>query len=217
MKKRTLKEEVSGENFKVAIFGSARIGRSGPRYQTVKSLAKMLGEQGIDIVTGGGPGLMEAANKGHRIGISKSKKKAHSIGLGIKLPREQTFNKYLDIKQEFRTFTKRLDKFMLLSNAVVVAPGGVGTLLELFYTWQLVQVDQICDIPIILLGKQWKPLLKWLKNYPLRNKFISRRDIDLLFVVDSPKDVMEIISDALLARKSGEKNFCLNYKKYKVN
>jgi len=216
MKKRTIKEELKDKNFRVAIFGSARIQRGKPRYNEVKTLARMLGKRGIDIVTGGGPGLMEAANKGHEEGRRKSKNVSHSIGLGIKLPREQSFNEHLDIKKEYKTFTNRLDKFMLLSNAIVVAPGGVGTLLELFYSWQLVQVEQICNIPIILLGKQWAPLIKWLEAYPLKNNFISKHDLGLIFLADNCNDAVRMIDQSYKEFKKGNKNFCLNYKKYKL-
>ena len=111
----------------------------------------MLGEKGIDIVTGGGPGSMMAANEGHKIGRKKSGKISKSIGLLIKLPKDQKVSKYLDIKKEFNRFSRRLDKFMNLSNAFVVTPGGFGTILELFYTIQLIQVKQTCDVQVILL------------------------------------------------------------------
>jgi len=213
-KKRVVKSEFGGKVFRVAIFGSARIKRGQPRYNEIYTLAKMLGERGIGIVTGGGPGLMEAANYGHVKG--RKDKKSHSIGLGIKLPREQDFNPHLDVKKEFKRFSNRLDKFMLLSNAVVVAPGGVGTLLEFFYTWQVSQVKQICNIPIILLGKQWGGLIEWLKKAPLKNKFLEKKDLDLLFLAKNCGEVIEIIDDSYEAYKKGDKNFCLNYKKYKL-
>ena len=105
---------------------------------------------------------------------------------------------------------------MLLSNAIVVAPGGVGTLLEFFYTWQLVQVKQICNIPIILLGKQWKELFGWLEKYPLKNRLLGRKDLDLLFLVNNCNEAVKIIDHAYKEYKKGGKNFCLNYKKYRV-
>jgi uncharacterized protein (TIGR00730 family) len=159
-------DKISKDRFSVAIFGSARITQEKPTYQRVYNLAKALAEKGHDVVTGGGPGLMQAANSGHRAGngISKSR----SIGLGIKLPKEQHFNNSVDEKETFMRFTARLDRFMLLSNAVVVAHGGVGTLLELFYTWQLMQVEQTCDVPIILMGDMWPSFVKWLEKSPLK-------------------------------------------------
>jgi len=105
---------------------------------------------------------------------------------------------------------------MLLSNVIVVAPGGVGTLLEFFYAWQLVQVKQVCNIPIILLGKQWPDLIKWLENYPLKSKFFKKEDLNLLFLAKDSKEVMKMIDRAYEEFKKGDKNYCLNYKKYKL-
>src|SRR3990167_4061590 len=124
------KLKIEKEHFRVAIFGSARVNQKDENYRLVFQLAKLLGSEGIDIVTGGGPGTMEAANAGHKLDIS------HSYGLLIKLPREQRANAHLDVKKEFTKFSERLHEFMKLSNAVVVAPGGIGTTLEFFYTLQ---------------------------------------------------------------------------------
>lgn len=213
-KKRTIQQELEKKDFRVAIFGSARIKKNNPTYKQVRTLAKMLGERGIDIVTGGGPGLMQAASEGHRKG--RKNKKIHSIGLAIKLPKEQKPNKYLDLVKEFSRFSDRLDNFMLLSNAIVVAPGGVGTLLEFFYTWQLVQVHHICNIPIILLGKQWPGLIKWLEKEPLARKYFSKKDLNLIFLADNCNDAIKMIDNAYYEYKKGNKNYCLNYKKYKL-
>ena len=154
----------------------------------------MLGERDIDVVTGGGPGLMNAANSGHKAGSRKTR--AHSIGLGIKLPMEQSFNSSLDEKETFMRFTQRLDKFMLLSNAVVVASGGVGTLLELFYTWQLVQVKHKDKIPVILLGPMWPGLLKWLKENPLNKGYFDNFDYDMLYYAKTEKEAIDLIDKA---------------------
>jgi len=112
---------------------------------------------------------MQAANAGHKSVQSDT----HSIGLNIKLPFEQEANKYLDIKKEFDRFSSRLDTFMSLSDAVIVAPGGIGTLLELFYSWQLVQVEHICETPIILYGNIWATLTNWLRTEVLAKGFSS--------------------------------------------
>jgi hypothetical protein len=173
-----------------------------------------LGERGLDVVTGGGPGLMAAATAGHKKGSVGTK--AKSFGLGIKLPKEQKFNKNLDKKEDFVRFSSRLDKFMLLSNAVVVAPGGVGTMLEFFYTWQLVQVKHICSIPIILMGEQWPDLIKWLEKYPLKKKYFERHDLNLLFLADDSEDAMKVIDKAYEEFKKGNENFCLNSRKYRI-
>ena len=211
---RTIKQELERNHFRVAIFGSARIKKNHPTYKQVRALARMLGERGMDIVTGGGPGIMQAANEGHKLG-SKNKK-THSIGLGIKLPREQKLNSHLDIKKRFSRFSDRLDNFMLLSNAIVVAPGGVGTLLEFFYTWQLVQVNHVCNIPIILLGKQWPGLIRWLEKEPLKKGYFTKKDLNLLFLAKNCDDAMKMIDNAHREYKKGDTNYCLNYKKYKL-
>ena len=206
--------EFDPSHFRVAIFGSARIKPGTEIYKQVKELAKLIGKQGIDVVTGGGPGLMHAANEGHK---SDNNGRARSIGLNIRLPMEQDTNPHLDIKEEFDKFSGRLDTFMNLSNAVVVAPGGVGTLLEFFYTWQLVQVKHICHIPIILLGDMWPPLIKWIEKYPLNNKLLSNPDLNSIFLAKDCNEAMKVIDTAYKAYKRGGKNFCLNHKKYKIS
>jgi uncharacterized protein (TIGR00730 family) len=204
-------------HFRVAIFGSARVKVNDSAYKRVKDLAYILGEKGIDVVTGGGPGLMQAANEGHKLGTSKSRSGAYSIGIGIKLPWEQKFNKSVQYKEKFNIFSKRLDKFMLLSNVVIVEPGGLGTLLEFFYTWQLIQVRHICHIPIILMGDMWEGLIEWTKKEPLRKGYLDKKDYDLVFNVKTSKQAISIIEDAHKHFKRGGKKFCLNYKKYKIN
>lgn len=181
----------SGKHFRVAIFGSARIKRNDRNYKMIHSLAEMIGERNMDIVTGGGQGIMEAANKGHKKG---GKTNVHSYGLLIRLPREQYPNKFLDIKKDFSKFSKRLDNFMELSNAVVVAPGGIGTLLELIYAWQLLQVKKVSNIPIILLGEQWVKLIEWMRKNPLKHRYIKAKDLDLVFPVKNVDEAMTIIN-----------------------
>ena len=198
-----------------AIFGSSRIENGDATYKKVSHLAEMLGAEGIDILTGGGPGLMKAANEGHVLGTDKSGSSAHSIGIGVRLPWNQKFNAAVEYKEKVNRFSKRLDEFMLMSNAVVVTPGGLGTMLELFYTWQLVQVHHICDIPIILLGEQWGGLLKWVKNEPLKNNYLDEKDYKMVFHAKTSKQAMEIIEQAYKHFKKGGKNFCLNYEMYR--
>jgi uncharacterized protein (TIGR00730 family) len=209
-------EKNDKNHFKVVIFGSSRIKKNDSVYKKVEHLAMMLGEAGIDVVTGGGPGLMEAANAGHERGAKKSKAKSHSIGIGVKLLWKQRFNNSVEYKKEFNNFSQRLDEFMLLSDAIVVAPGGLGTLLELFYAWQLVQVHHICDVPIILLGDRWDGLLKWIKENPLKKKYLNGTDYELVYHVQTAKQAAKIIEDRYEHVQKGGKNFCLNYKKYKV-
>lgn len=202
--------------FRVAIFGSARIEHGDLIYSDVKKLASMLGEANIDVITGGGPGLMRAGNEGHKVGKEKANNESLSIGIGVTLPWNQKFNNAVEYKEMFNRFSGRLDEFMLLANAVVVAPGGLGTLLELFYTWQLVQVHHICNIPIILMGDEWEGLLKWIKEQPLEKNYLDRVDYNLVFHVKNPEDAMKIIEDTYNSFKIGGKDFCLNYEKYKV-
>ena len=204
MKKRTWKDEMLDKEFCVAIFGSARIQKKDKSYKQIYELGRMLGERNIDIVTGGGPGLMEAANSGHQDGSKKTG--AHSIGLNIKLPKEQKPNSHLDLLKEFSSFTKRLDEFMFLSNAIVVAPGGVGTMLEMLYAWQLVQVEHIHNIPIILLDDFWNGFSDWLKKEPLQKKYFSKEEFNMLFFAKNYSEVIKIID-------SENKKFIKNRKK----
>jgi len=203
-------------HFRVAIFGSSKIEEGDDTYRRVKHLAAVLGEKGIDVLTGGGPGLMRAANEGHTIGTAISSSNAHSVGIGVDLPWNQKFNEAVGYREKVPIFSRRLDEFMLLSNAVIVEPGGLGTLLELFYTWQLAQVHHICDIPIILVGDGWKGLLHWIKEEPLAKGYLEENDYKLAFHVSNSAEAIEIIDEAYKNFKKGGKNFCLNYEKYKI-
>lgn len=187
--------ELRKDEFRVTIFGSARVKKGSELYREIYSLGKMLAERGIDIVTGGGPGLMAAASNGHKEG-RKGNSDIHSIGLEIELPKEQDRNKGVDIMRKFGRFSNRLDNFMLLSNAIVVTPGGVGTLLELFYSWQLVQVNKIETIPIIVIGKNYKGLIKWLKKSPMKKGYFEEKDLELLFYCKNVRGAMRIIDKA---------------------
>jgi uncharacterized protein (TIGR00730 family) len=184
--------------FRVCIFGSARIRPEGPVYQTVYRLARSLAKLGVDIVTGGGPGLMEAANRGVQEARNEQSK---SYGLPIELPKRlEAPNKHLDIKSQHRRFSSRLDEFMRLSHAVIVAPGGIGTVLELMYVWQLLQVGMIEPRPVILLGREfWAGLIVWMREQQLGKAFISEHDLEFVHLVDSPKEVVQIIRKALEA------------------
>ncbi|MEM2969961.1 MAG: LOG family protein, partial [Candidatus Bathyarchaeia archaeon] len=177
------------ENFTVAIFGSARIHKGSTIYQEIYNLAKMISEAGMDVVTGGGPGLMNAASEGHRAG--RGEKMVKSIGLRIYLPFEEKEASHLDIKKEFSRFSSRLDSFMSYANVVVVAPGGIGTLLEFAYTWQLLQVKHISDVPVIMLGEMWFDFVKWIKKWPLKHGMLDTKDVELLFFA---KDIHEAFS-----------------------
>ncbi|MBI4234905.1 LOG family protein [Candidatus Peregrinibacteria bacterium] len=203
----SLASELKKDDFRVTIFGSARIQKGDEIYKRVFNLAKKIGHHGFDIVTGGGPGMMEAANAGHHSGDPNHH--ADSIGLTIKLTTENKGNKHLEIKKHFNKFSKRLDNFMALSNVVVITPGGIGTCLELFYTWQLIQVKHVQPIPIILYGEMWTELIKWVKKYSLRDGLISKSDLDWIHIAKSQTQVMKIIlkeHEKYLEYKSTHKN-----------
>ncbi|MCX8171361.1 MAG: LOG family protein [Candidatus Bathyarchaeota archaeon] len=181
------------EGFTVAIFGSARIKQGSEIYWEIYELARLIGEAGMNIVTGGGPGLMNAASEGHKAGRRNSEAKA--IGLRIKLPFKEVESSHLDIKKEFDRFSHRLDEFMSIANAVVVAPGGVGTLLELAYTWQLLQVKHISNIPVILLGEMWLDFLEWIKKWPLKHGLMDPEDVALLHLAKNIQEALRIIME----------------------
>jgi len=186
--------EIGSEYYRVSIFGSARIKADTEEYQTVYRLAQMLAARGVDIVTGGGPGLMEAANSGAKEGGSQSR----SFGLHIELPFEADTNSHLDVKYHHRRFSSRLDEFMRISHAVIITPGGIGTLLELFYTWQLMQVDHITPRPLILMGDMWKGLMDWLEKHPVKNQLMDQSDFDRLIFAQSSKEVMELLEPSIV-------------------
>jgi len=197
-------------HYRVAIFGSARIKEGDGAYRDVFAISKQLAAAGFDIVTGGGPGLMQAANAGHRSVATSS----HSIGLNIKLPLEQQANKYLDIKEEFSRFSDRLDTFMALSDAVIVATGGIGTLLEFFYTWQLVQVKHLCETPIVLFGEMWGGLLKWLGEEVEGRGMFDGADLHNLFHFTEVGQVVPFLLKVHEDRGLLE-HVCINYRKYR--
>ncbi len=183
--------ELQNNDFRVAIYGSARLKPGDEVYEMVRNLAKMCGEWKFDVVTGGGPGLMEAANAGHAEGDSN--RGSDNIGLTIQLPWEAAGNKHLEIKKHFNKFSDRLDHFAALSSVFVVMPGGIGTCLELFYTWQLIQVKHIKPVPIIVVGEMWAKIVKWVKDYPVKNGLVSPEDLDFVYVAKDENEAMEII------------------------
>jgi uncharacterized protein (TIGR00730 family) len=212
MKTISLEQELSLKHFRVAIFGSARLPKEDPLYAEIRALSMQLSKQDIDVVTGGGPGVMEAANEGHKAGKST---KAHSIGLTVDLPFEKQSNRFLDLEQHFHKFSGRLDTFMKLSQAIVVFPGGIGTCLELFYTWQLIQVGHICNIPIILKGELWKELISWVDTYLVKEKRMKSEDMHMICLAHTTEDVMKIINEAHTLFKEHGEGYCLNCEKYR--
>jgi hypothetical protein len=213
MEQSSTDEDLYKRHFRVAIFGSARITKDDPAWEEVYKLAYMIAGENIDVVTGGGPGVMQAACKGHQDG--RKSDDTHSIGLNIHIPLEQQPNRHLDVKQEFDRFSERLDMFMALSDAVVVAPGGVGTLLELAYTWQLIQVKHICSIPVILLGDIWAEFIQWVKQGPLKERFLDHKDLYRLFLAEDNIAAFKIIKKFHEGYLKGD-DICRNFKKYKI-
>ncbi|NDC36754.1 MAG: LOG family protein [Proteobacteria bacterium] len=181
--------------FRCCIFGSARIKPDTKAYNEVFTLARLLAWEGIDILTGGGPGLMEAANKGAKLGQQEKQSKTLSFGISIQLEFEPVPNSHLDVKRHHQRFSSRLDDFMRLSNCIVCTPGGIGTLLELFFAWQLIQVKHMEPRPIILLDKEyWSGIISWMKSMPNQRGLMSLKDFDCLHIVDTPEEAFEIVS-----------------------
>jgi uncharacterized protein (TIGR00730 family) len=187
--------EYTSDFYRVCIFGSARIKPDDSMYKLTLELGKCLGELGLDVLTGGGPGLMEAANKGVLEGKKIAGTRSKSFGLTIELNKfEEEASEHLDIKHHHRRFSSRLDDFMRLSNAVVVRRGGIGTLLELFFTWQLIQVGHMPDRPFILVDKAfWTGLLEWMEDQLVTNALISPGDMHFVEMVDTPQEAAAII------------------------
>jgi hypothetical protein len=182
-------------NFRVCIFGSARIKPQDPIYRDVFRLAQNLSERGVDVVTGGGPGLMAAANRGT---LAAKHRRSRSYGLPLDLPSLiEPANRHLDYSSAHKRFSSRLDEFIRLTHAVVVAPGGIGTLLELMYVWQLLQLRTIDPRPTILLGKDyWSGLLEWMKSAPVAMRLADPRDLECLCLVDTPEEALAILDNA---------------------
>jgi uncharacterized protein (TIGR00730 family) len=148
------------ERYRVTIFGSARVKPGTFGYEETKRVAAALAEMGCDIITGGGPGLMQAANEG----AAAAPDRARSFGIRVDLPFEQEVNSFVTQAFEHRTFFTRLHQFVLASDAFVVAPGGIGTVLETMMIWQLLQVRHLEDTPLILVGKMWPGLIEWARG-----------------------------------------------------
>jgi uncharacterized protein (TIGR00730 family) len=184
-----------GRFYRVCIFGSARIKPETKQYSDVFEVARFLAWEGIDVLTGGGPGLMEAANKGARLGREEKKSQSLSYGLSIQLEFEPEPNRHLDIKRHHHKFSSRLDDFIRLSHSVVCTPGGIGTLLEFFFVWQLIQVKHATPRPIVLLERKfWQGLLDWMREVPLARGLLGEKDFGVIYLADTPEEVFEIIS-----------------------
>jgi uncharacterized protein (TIGR00730 family) len=156
------------ERYRVTIFGSARAQPGTYVYDEVKRVAAALAEMGCDIITGGGPGLMQAANEG--AAQADAPERHRSVGIRVDLPFEQDVNPFVEQAFEHKTFFTRLHHFVLTSDAFVVAPGGIGTVLELMMIWQLLQVRHVHDVPLVLVGKMWADLVDWARTHLLTSQ-----------------------------------------------
>ena len=191
------------EHYRVSIFGSSRIRRGDPIYEDVKKLSYELAKMGVDIVTGGGPGLMEAANAGAMEGQVDSH--ARSFGLAIHLPTEEQANPFVNKVFRHRTFFSRLHHFVRLSSAFIVFPGGIGTALELFMVWQLLQVKHMREHPLILVGTMWNGLLEWANATMIERGLASPPDLEIAHVVAASEGAIPIVA-ASYERFKQEKN-----------
>jgi hypothetical protein len=172
----------------VTIFGSARTAEGSPMYELARTIARKLAETGFAIITGGGPGIMEAANRGCREGGGLS------VGCNIELPHEQFVNPYVDLGIEFRYFFARKTMFVKYADAFVILPGGFGTLDELFESLTLIQTGKVRDFPVVLVGRTyWEGLLDWMRATQLPAGAIAAADLDLLKLTDDPDEVRDIV------------------------
>jgi uncharacterized protein (TIGR00730 family) len=182
----------------VTIFGSARTHVDHPHYKLAVEVAKEVARGGYGVITGGGPGIMEAANRGaHEEG-------GVSIGLNIQLPFEQTANPYIGTMLSFKHFFVRKVMFLKYTSAVIVMPGGYGTLDEMFETLTLVQTHKVKGMPVVLMGRDyWTGLIDWLKVKMLDEAgYIDAADIPLMYVTDDPKDAVRVITEHLAKNKT---------------
>jgi uncharacterized protein (TIGR00730 family) len=179
----------------VAVFGSARTPPDHPNFALAEEVGRRLAEAGFAVVTGGGPGAMEAANKG------ACEAKGVSVGLGIELPREQGMNQWVELGVNFRYFFVRKTMFVKYSQGFVVLPGGFGTFDELFEALTLVQTRKVTWFPIVLVGTSyWSGLLDWLRDQAITTGTISPEDLDLIQVTDDPAEATRIMTEAAKAR-----------------
>lgn len=182
------------ERYRVTIFGSARAQQGSFAYDEVKRVAHVLAELGCDIVTGGGPGLMQAANEGAAAAGSPERHK--SVGIRVDLPFEQEVNPFVNEMFEHKTFFTRLHHFVLTSDAFIVVPGGIGTVLELMMIWQLLQVRHMRDTPLVLIGKMWPGLVEWARKHlvQVETPLASPEDMDIPDCVSTADEGITLIA-----------------------
>ncbi|MFP4037092.1 MAG: TIGR00730 family Rossman fold protein [Desulfobacteraceae bacterium] len=177
----------------VSIFGSSRAPRDSEVYKTTEKTARLLVECGFNVISGGGPGIMEAANKGAAEAGGKS------VGLHIQLPNEQEPNRFANMRLEYRYFFIRKVMFVKYAVAYIIVPGGFGTMDELFEALTLIQTRRIRSFPVVLIGSDyWGGLVDWIRNTLLKNQAISSEDLDIFSVVDSPEEAVKIIKKTVV-------------------
>jgi uncharacterized protein (TIGR00730 family) len=183
------------ERYRVTIFGSARAKPGTFVYEEVKRVASALAQMGCDIITGGGPGLMQAANEG--AAAVDAPEHNRSIGIRVDLPFEQEVNPFVEQAFEHKTFFSRLHHFVLTSDAFVVTPGGIGTVLELMMIWQLLQVKHVDDTPLILVGNMWAELVDWAKQHLLKPELslASPQDLAIPRCVKTADEAIALLRD----------------------
>lgn len=181
-------DALAGLGRAINVFGSARTAPGEPQYEAARETARLLGEAGFAIISGGGPGIMEAANAGARDAGVKS------VGLNIELPFEQHVNPYVDLALEFRYFFARKTMFMKYAQGFVIFPGGFGTMDEMFDALTLIQTGKIFNFPLVLFDTEyWRGLLEWLAASMLKQGKIAEGDLDLLMLTDSPEEACRMI------------------------
>jgi uncharacterized protein (TIGR00730 family) len=183
------------ERYRVTIFGSARAKPGTYVYDEVKRVAAVLAEMDCDIITGGGPGLMQAANEG--AAAAQAPERNRSVGIRVDLPFEQEVNPFVEQAFEHKTFFTRLHHFVLTSDAFVVAPGGIGTVLELMMIWQLLQVRHVHETPLILVGKMWADLVDWARTHLLTSQppLANPEDMTIPRCVNSADEAIALIRE----------------------
>lgn len=192
------------ERYSVTVFGSSRIRPGGELYEDVKRLTTVLSQMRCDIVTGGGPGLMQAANEGAQIGDPEDV--ARSIGVRVALPFEKEANPFVEQVYTHQTFYTRLHHFVRLSDAFVVVGGGIGTTLELLLIWQLLQVRHIDSLPLILVGDMWRELVGWAQKHMIDNDppLANAEDVDLTICVDTVDQAVELLRPRIETFNAGQ-------------
>jgi uncharacterized protein (TIGR00730 family) len=183
------------ERFRVTIFGSARAKPGTVVYDEVKRVAAALASMGCDIITGGGPGLMQAANEG--AANANAPERHQSVGIRVDLPFEQEVNPFVELAFTHKTFFTRLHQFVLMSDAYVVAPGGIGTVLELAMIWQLLQVKHVQNTPLILVGKMWADFVTWARTSLLKPELslASPEDMEIPHCVNTADEAIALLRE----------------------